>query len=215
MIIGKIDKYGLYIPYHKIIEKYGKQYIMKILKNLTIIEKNTHKKPKGTPLIVRYAYKIQQDTLIIPRIKTSIFLKYGIIDEIINLEYDNIIPIKTYKHPVIPLYEYQEQVVNYLVNQCYNEEQVINNKSICYLQMDTGLGKSRIGCALINALQCATLIVVPTIAISCQWIDECKELYPNMKIGLYNNHKSPISITEYDVIIVVINTLVKKDSEFM
>jgi len=215
MIIGKIDTYGLIIPYSDLIEKQGQTYITKILRSLTVIEKNTHKKPKGSPLIVRKAYKLQDNMLIIPRVKSHIFLKYKLVDTIVNFDYSDIINIKSYDNPIVPLYQYQEEIVKYLVNTCYTNEQVENNRSICYLQMDTGLGKSRIGCALINALKCATLIVVPTIAIACQWIDECRELYPDMSIGIYNNYKNPILLEDYDIVITVINTLVKKNNDFI
>lgn len=213
---GIINSYGLSISYDKfLIKSGGKTNANKILKSLTIVEKAGFGKPKGSPLIIKRAYIIQKGTIIFPRIKAPVFLKHGLIDSI-KIEYKNE-PRRINEHEItMPLYDYQEGIINYLINDRFSQESIEKGSAICYLQMDTGLGKSRIGCALVNKLQYPALIVVPTIAIGHQWIDEFHELYPNMTVGFYHNSdKIMVKPNTHDVTIIVVNTLNKKDSSFI
>lgn len=216
MLEGIINSNGLFIPYDKfLIRSGGKTNMNKILKSLTIVEKASFGKPKGSPLIIKRAYINQKNAIIFPRIKAYIFLKHGLIDSI-KVEYKNEPRIINSHEITIPLYEYQEEIITYLVSNQFSEESIKNNKGICYLQMDTGLGKSRIGCVLVNKLQYTALVVVPTIAIGLQWIDEFNELYPNMTVGFYHNTtKVQVTPDNYDVTVIVVNTLSKKDISFI
>jgi superfamily II DNA or RNA helicase len=210
MLEGVINSNGLYISYSDFLNKCGSmQNVKKILKTLTIVEKICTKKPKGSPLIIRHAYIIENNILIIPKIKADIFLKHNLIDNI-NINYDF-----SYNRSfdttqiTIPLYDYQEEILRYLINR-YNSSETYNK--ICYLQMDTGLGKTRIGCALINSYGYTGLVIVPTIAIGMQWIDECNEIYPNLTTSFYKNSgKNKDAI----ITVIVINTFVKKDYNFV
>lgn len=206
MLTGIINSYGLSISYEQLLNKYGeKSKLQKILKTFTVIE-NSKSKPKGSPLLVKYAYLHIKDRIIFPRIKKDIFIKHNIINDIV-IEF-NIIPRIILKHKLeIPLYDYQQNIVSHLQNNNFK-----NNEGICYLQMDTGLGKTRIGCALINAIGYAALIVVPTIAIGYQWIDEFTKLLPLTKILFYNKRSN---INDYDVVIIVVNSFHKKDVMFL
>lgn len=214
MLEGIINSYGLSIPYDKfLIRSGGRINVNKILKSLTIVEKAGFGKPKGAPLVIKYAYFNKNGHIVFPRIKAPVFLKHKLIDSI-SIEYNNE-PRTIDSHQIsMPLYDYQEDIITYLINNNFSSESINSRKGICYLQMDTGLGKSRIGCALVNKLRYPTLIVVPTIAIGDQWIDEFKELYPEMKTGFYHNIKK-ITPDIYDVIVIVVNTLTKKDISFM
>jgi superfamily II DNA or RNA helicase len=216
MLEGIINSYGISIPYDKfLIRSGGKINANKILKSLTIIEKAGFGKPKGSPLIVKQAYINKKGIITFPRIKIPIFLKHGIID-IIKIEYVNEPKIINNHIITIPLYDYQEDVISFLLKNQFSEESIKLGRAICYLQMDTGLGKSRIGCALINTIKYSALIVVPTIAIGYQWIDEINELYPTMTVGFYHN-TSKIIVTPYshDVTVIVVNTFSKKDISFI
>lgn len=216
MLEGIINSCGISIPYDKfLIKSGGKANANKILKSLTIVEKAGFGKPKGAPLVVKYAYINKKGIITFPRIKAPIFLKHKIIDSI-KTEYVNE-PRKINNYEItMPLYDYQEGIINYLLNHQFSQESINAGSGICYLQMDTGLGKSRIGCALVNKLQYPALIVVPTIAIGHQWIDEFTELYPNMPVGFYHNvSKEKVSPVTHDVTIVVVNTLNKKDADFI
>lgn len=216
MLEGVINSYGLSISYDKfLIKSGGKTNVNKILKSLTIIEKAGFGKPKGSPLIIKRAYTNQKGIIIFPRIKTPIFLKHGLIDSI-RIEYKNETRIITEHEITMPLYDYQEGIIRYLIANQFSSESIEKRNAICYLQMDTGLGKSRIGCALVNKLRYPALIVVPTIAIGLQWIDEFNELYPNMTVGFYhNNTKVRVTPDKYDASIIVVNTLSKKDISFI
>lgn len=216
MLEGIINSYGLSISYDKfLIKSGGKSNINKILKSLTIVEKAGFGKPKGSPLIIKKAYINQKGYIIFPRIKSHIFLKHGLIDSI-SIEYKNE-PRTIDEHEItIPLYDYQEGIIEYLLSNQFSDESIKKGNGICYLQMDTGLGKSRIGCALINKLRYPALIVVPTIAIGHQWIDEFYELYPSMTVGFYHNKdKLVVTPDKYDITIIVVNTLNKKDISFI
>lgn len=209
MSVGNINSYGLYIPYDKfLIRCGGKQNVKKILNSLTAIEKISYGKPKGSAIIVRHGYMYKNDQIVLPRIKSSVFLKHKIIDSISdNNDY-------TYRECILneitmPLYDYQQEILNYLLKK-YND----SSQKICYLQMDTGLGKTRVGCALVNELKCPALIVVPTIAIGYQWIDEFIELYPIMKTGFYHNN-CKIGPDKYDIVVIVVNTFCKKEPNFV
>lgn len=216
MLSGIINSYGLSIPYDKfLIKSGGRMNVNKILKSLTVVEKAGFGKPKGSPLIIRYAYINKNGVITFPRIKAPVFLKHGLIDSI-TTEYINE-PRLIKSHEIsMPLYEYQEQLINYLLNNQFSPESIKVGTGICYLQMDTGLGKSRVGCALVNKLRYPTLVVVPTIAIGHQWIDEFNELYPNMIVGFYHNtSKIKVNPIDFDVTIIVVNTLNKKDISFI
>lgn len=207
MLEGVINSYGISVSYDKfLIKSGGRENLNKILKSLTIKEKPSFGKPKGSPLVIKHAYIVQKGTIIFPRIKAPIFLKHGLIDSL-KQEYINE-PKKIKKHELLePLYEYQEDILNHLI-------EFYRNSSTFYLQMDTGLGKSRLGCALVNELQYSALIVVPTIAIGNQWIDEFNELYPDMTVGFYHNNNT-VSPETHDVTIIVVNTFNKKDPSFI
>lgn len=213
---GIINSCGLSISYNQfLIKSGGLQNANKILKSLTVIEKTSFGKPKGAPLIIKHAYYKKQNNIIFPRIKSQLFLKYKIIDSIQHNYINETRKIN--KHKItIPLYDYQEKIIEYLLTNHFSNDSITSGNATCYLQMDTGLGKSRIGCALINTLQYPALIVVPTIAIGHQWIDEFNELYPEMIIGFYHNI-SKIKITPdiCDVTIIVVNTFCKKDISFI
>ena len=103
------------------------------------------------------------------------------------------------------VFDYQAEAIEYLSEQ-----------NICYFQMDTGLGKTRVGCGLIVAKGVATLVVVPTEAIAFQWLDEIKKCFPFLRAELFRNSAKvkPTALT-HDVVVVIINTFRTKMPEFM
>jgi len=80
----------------------------------------------------------------------------------------------------LPLYDYQMEAILYATEY----DQFIKT-GVIYLQMDTGLGKTRMGVAFAQLIGMKTFIVVPTIAIRDQWIEEISNLFPNEKIGIH------------------------------
>jgi len=111
-------------------------------------------------------------------------------------------------------YSYQSAAINYLSNG------ILKERGVAYLKMDTGLGKTRVGCGIVEQFKEPTLIVVPTEAIAEQWIDEFSECYPNIVSVIYHNipkaskKKAPTPLS-HDVIVIIINTFRMKTSDFM
>ena len=134
-----------------------------------------------------------------------------------------------------PLYEYQEAAVNYLCDGPFGGAAAALGGDAAaalggvaaatlggdaYLQMDTGLGKTRVGLAVIARRREPALIVVPTDAIAHQWVDECLELYPDMQVAVYHNppkgsRRPPPSPLTHDVILIIVNTFRGKTPDFM
>lgn len=208
---------GLSISYQYLLKKCDndRNVFNKLLKKFIIKETYVHGKPKGIPLITKHSYLHVDNHIIFPRIKTSNFIKCKIIDSV-DIMYNNEPNINKKHDIIIPLYDYQEEIVNYLIKNKFNKENIENHLSICYLQMDTGLGKTRIGCALINTIGYSALIVVPTISIGYQWIEECNEIYPDIVIKMYNNAlKDKPNAYKNEITVIVVNTFYKKDISFI
>jgi superfamily II DNA or RNA helicase len=212
MVEGRINYNGLTVDYNKFVAK-DKNILRKLFKSLTIKEKPIQGRPKNIPIKYKYGYIINNNEIIFPIIYINTFLQCKLIDSFIDLR--TVFPRTINKYSIsIPLYDYQQQLLDYLISEYYNKDAIHNHKSICYLQMDTGLGKTRIGCALSNELQVPTLIVVPTIAIGHQWISEYKKMFMDIKIEFYHNNNNYSSL-KYDVLIIVVNTLSKKNPSFV
>jgi len=211
----------------------GAANMRKILSALTVTEKVGPGRPSGAPKKKRPAYEIRNGMLIIPRIKGKQFLttktREGkfLIDAIVDGKtYDTVLPEPRRLDPerlnvTTPFYSYQDAVINHL---CDEGGQFNSPDDPCsgvaYLSMDTGLGKSRVGCGVIARCGMPALIVVPTCAIAVQWIEEFTTIYPKITTTIYknppkNSKKIPPSPETHDVILIVVNTFRKKEPEFM
>ena len=84
------------------------------------------------------------------------------------------------------------------------------------LQLDTGLGKTRVGIGIMTKISAKTVVAVPTKHIAQQWIDELTKIVPELKVLLYGNQLKGLEekFIEADVVVGVFNTLREKDSEF-
>lgn len=198
----------------------------KILTALTVKEKQIRRNNSAycAPPIIRKAYK----SILYNKIKYLVFprifilkLKQYLTDIdlliepslIIQSDPDLILNNEKYISEKI-LYPYQEAAVEFLYNKA------IEQYGVLYLQMDTGLGKSRVGCAFIAKIQKRGLIVVPTKAIAEQWKIEFLEMYPNLNVNIYKNSDegklSKKQIMESaDVDIIIINTFRDKKTDFI
>ena len=116
------------------------------------------------------------------------------------------------KSPVTELAAHQKIVLNHIIKS-YNASKPIGDY---LLQMEAGLGKSRLGMSLIGKLGRRTLVIVPTQHIAEQWKDEIEYLMPNVTVSQYTNAKARrkrgIELT--DINICIINTAAKKPMEF-
>ena len=216
---------GLLVPELIMETKIG----IKELKKMIVKEKQVRRNVSvySAP-IIRKAYK----GIIIDNAKYYIFPRYFLLNilelcpdlkDSIEYQIDTTIDtIDTTKYELSPdkqLYPYQESAVEYLY------ERAQHQYGILYLQMDTGLGKSRVGCAFIAKIKGRSLIVVPTKAIAEQWWNEFTEMYPNLNINIYKNEIKPKTAVAKprpkkekpisDVDIIIINTFRDKNEEFI
>jgi len=84
-----------------------------------------------------------------------------------------------------------------------------------YMEMKTGLGKTRTACGIIQKLGVATIIVVPTLAIRDQWKAELMLVMPNIRCGFYGNAiPNAATAATHDVSLIVINTARQKPPDF-
>lgn len=105
-----------------------------------------------------------------------------------------------------PLYDYQEAVVAALAT-------ILQQQRRAYLEMGTGLGKTRTALALAARMGRPTLVVVPTLAIRTQWVEECEAILPGLRVGMYENTR-PIDPETHDVVLGIVNTVRQKPPEF-
>ena len=198
----------------------------KILTALTVKEKQIRRNNSAycAPPIIRKAYKSilynKIKYLVFPRIFILKLKQYLtdidlLIEPSLIIQRDpDLIPNNEKYISEKILYPYQEAAVEFLYNKA------IEQYGVLYLQMDTGLGKSRVGCAFIAKIQKRGLIVVPTKAIAEQWKIEFLEMYPNLNVNIYKNSDegklSKKQIMESaDVDIIIINTFRDKKTDFI
>jgi len=134
----------------------------------------------------------------VPRHNYNLLKTVNLIDT--KLKDDKVIVVKKIKRDkleqVQQLYDYQATVVDHLY-------ELYKTRSVCYLHMGTGLGKTKTTCGLIAKLCYKAIIVVPTIALAGQWIVDCNEMYPNLRIVRYT---STTIVPSHDILVCVINT---------
>jgi superfamily II DNA or RNA helicase len=198
----------------------------KILTTLTVKEKQIRRNNSAycAPPIIRKAYKSilynKIKYLVFPRIFILKLKQYLpdldlLIEPSLIIQSDpDLIPNNEKYISEKILYPYQEAAVDFLYNKA------IEQYGVLYLQMDTGLGKSRVGCAFIAKIQKRGLIIVPTKAIAEQWKIEFLEMYPNLNVNIYKNSDegklSKKQIMESaDVDIIIINTFRDKKTDFI
>lgn len=235
-LFAEAGRLGLAIPLAEFRARLGGEpNLRKILNALTVVEKVHAGKPRGMARITRHAYNVVRElgveTLYIPRIKGPLFLRatnsqrQPLLDGIRAAA--DALPAPRRLDPArcaleAPLYSYQEAAIEHLCGEegPLGPAAIAQCRGVAYLQMDTGLGKTRVGCALIARLGEPALIVVPTEAIGDQWLDEFAEILPEMKVALYHNppkssRKVPPGPRTHDAIVIIVNTFRDKKPDFM
>jgi hypothetical protein len=235
-VVAEAGRRGLAIPLVAFRNRLGGQdALLKVLRALTVTEKVHPGKPRGMGRIQRKAYTIDRaagrEMLYIPRLKGQTLLRgktksgQPLLDSIISapdaLRAPRSLAVERCEI-VEPLFDYQESVVNHLCGASgpLGAAAIAANRGTVYMQMGTGLGKSRLGAAVLARLGWPGLVVVPTQSIGDQWIDEFKLVYPLMKVAFYHNPKKGSkkpgpSPADFDVIVVIINTFREKDPDFL
>ena len=228
MISATYGKYGFMLDdeeFKTVVKNKYKSYLNK----LCVTEIPQPGMPNILSRVTRKAYKIEihenKKYLIIPKIKgldllnvksnNGLSLIKEIKESFFNVKLQAPRKIDESKFETKEsFYNYQSAAINYLSNG------ILKEKGVAYLKMDTGLGKTRVGCGIVEQFKEPTLIVVPTEAIAEQWIDEFSECYPNIKSVIYHNipkaskKKAPTPLS-HDVIVIIINTFRMKTSDFM
>ncbi len=103
----------------------------------------------------------------------------------------------------IPLYDYQESIEERAM-------QALNEGSLSYfLVLATGMGKTRIALSILSHLSQRALIVVPTVNLAQQWLDEVRDLLPMSRAGI-----GAAKSESMDICICVINTARSRDEPF-
>jgi hypothetical protein len=123
--------------------------------------------------------------------------------------------------PEEPLYAYQEAALDFLCGPggpLGGAGGPLGGDA--YLQMDTGLGKTRVGCGVVARRAEPALVVVPTEAIAHQWVDEFAESYPLLRVGVYRNppkgsRRAPPGPASHDAVLVIVNTFRAKGPDFL
>lgn len=105
---------------------------------------------------------------------------------------------------------HQRCVINKLIN-IYNKETPSHGEVL--LQMDTGMGKTRVACYMINKIGLKSVVIVPTKHIAHQWQTETQKLYKdNIVVNIYNNSQG--DHPKGDIVIIIINTARNKNVTF-
>jgi hypothetical protein len=244
-VYAEVGRRGLLIPLAAFRARVGGEGpLRRILSALSVAEKVHAGRPRGMARTVRHAYIVDRDraggrvaeTLCIPRLKGPPFLRARtrggrpLLDGIREapaggtnapLPLPREVP-EARRAAEEPLYEYQEAAVDFLCGEDgpLGPRRVAEHQGVAYLQMDTGLGKSRVGLAVIARRGEPGLVVAPTDAIAQQWVDEAREIYPGLVAEIYRNppkgsRRRPPGPVTHDLVVVIVNTFRDKTPDFM
>jgi superfamily II DNA or RNA helicase len=106
---------------------------------------------------------------------------------------------------LVDLEEYQEIVVKWLLENIYTEHKIALGTASCIFVMDTGLGKSFIGCKLIEKFKQKTLIVIPNKSNIGGWKSAIEMYLPDLVIGEYHSGCQK----DGQVVIMTIDSVIK------
>lgn len=107
------------------------------------------------------------------------------------------------------LLDYQVEMVN-MVTASDNEWHP--SKSLSYVCMPTGSGKTILGCGLIAERRKSTLVVVPAGEIAEQWINDLRSTLPKLRVGkLTTDVIKRDQLKNLDVAVGIVNTVRELD----
>lgn len=225
LLTGTLTKRGLRIPTAQFQTKLGgrRQY-SRFLRALTVIEKPQGGRSKFMARKRRTAYKNVRENRVsmiyLPRTKALGLA--GILDEVV------VVPELAEKYeavrslpdeaciPSMPLYDYQQAAVDYL---CEEGGPLGAETGTAYVQMGTGIGKSRFAMAVAARIGGPAFVVVPTKMIRTQWLEEFAEVFPELTCASYanppkNSRKIAPTAQTHDFVIGIVNTVRAKKPGF-
>lgn len=212
-IIAEYTSKGLAIPYAAFCRRVGGSAgLAKLLKKFTVTARPQHGCPRGVAPIVRRAFAREGDTLYLPRAHGPTLVDSKLLDGVRPI-HTSPLRVLDEMEPLEPLYPYQEAAVRFCLER-------LARVGVVNLQMDTGLGKSRVGLAIAVSRRSAALVVVPTEAIAHQWLEEAEELFPELRRALYHNppkgsRRPAPSPSTHDLVVIIVNTFREKAPEFV
>jgi len=120
--------------------------------------------------------------------------------------------------PAQRLYAYQEAAANYLCSAA-GPFGAAGAAGVAYVQMGTGMGKTRFSMAVAARGRGPVFVVVPTEAIRLQWMDEFAKVFPELSVAAYanppkNGKRAAPSPATHDVVIGIVNTVRAKTAGF-
>lgn len=181
--------------------------LKKIISKLTVKEKAAPGRPKHFGLKICRCVIKDKGYVCVPKAQYQLLIDMKLLDDYV-IKYPVVRKIDNIMIEEKDFFDYQIAAVNH-VNQLYETQ------NHAYLEMETGLGKTRTGCGIIATVGEPTLVVCPTDAIATQWIDEFGQVFTDKTISMYKNTmKNPPTPETHDVIVIIINTLRKKPPGF-
>ncbi len=197
----------------------GRAKLKKIEEMFTVREHPQPGRPSAFGLKVVTAFTRSGDTLCFPHAAAPLFVKHRVLTGFeTRLREPTAAPLRALDpqacEPATPLYPYQTAAVKYICD-------VLGRAppAATYIKMGTGLGKTRVGCAVAAAVGNPVLVVVPTKHIRGQWVDEFNEFLPGLRVAVYDNSMLKLKRgapgpQTHDVIIAIVNTVAKKEPKF-
>jgi hypothetical protein len=199
----------------------GRAGLAKLLRPLTVREIPAPGRPRGMALATRSAFRrIRGDggpALLFPRCKGPALSR--LLDS--RLAAPSLLAAwAAIRHvpperlaPAQPLYAYQEAAVAHLSARWAEAPDA-------FLQMQTGLGKTRVGLAAAARVGGPAFVVVPTLALRVQWLEEAAALYPGLRCGSFASpstrgpSRAPAGPAEFDLVVGIQNTSMKQGPAF-
>ncbi|MDE2101543.1 MAG: DEAD/DEAH box helicase family protein [Patescibacteria group bacterium] len=231
--IAFVGPYGMRVARDAFAARCGDRLFAKILASLTVKERPQRGRKKMYAVKVRRAYYVENRPgpgstnrtpfLFLPRIKADPLRRAGLVSKVVA---DRLVEPRALSEeaaafaPPDELFGYQTAAITHVCDRLFSPARRAAHLSTAYVNMGTGLGKTRTAVGVICRMRVATVVVVPTIGIGEQWLDEFQESCPGMRCAMYRHASKGGRIPEttaqtHDVVVCVINTFHTKDDAFM
>lgn len=229
-ITGTVTARGLRIPIDALTARLGgRRGYLKFLATLTVVEKPQPGRPKAYARAQRSAHRADPDApghVLVPRVKAPALLGRvlgAVRHDPAAAEARRLgggvreIPARAWA-PAQAFYDYQMAAADHLCDPG-GPLAPVGGTGGAYIQMGTGLGKTRLAMAVAARGRGPVFVVVPTDGIRVQWVDEFRAVYPDLKVAAYDNppkksrRVAPTAAT-HDVVVGIVNTVRKKPGGF-
>jgi len=218
-LVGTITPMGLMVDLDLLIARLGgRKTLAAFLRKLTVVETPQPGRPKSFARKKRTGFRYVGRRLCLPRVKAPVLFGrvLGRLATEPMARPREVPPDRWWLK--VPFYVYQEAAAEYVCRPLGPLGP--GGGGSAYVEMGTGMGKSRFAMAV--AARCAgpVFVVVPTKIIRVQWLEEFAEVFPHLRCGSYvnppkNSKKIPPGPDTHDVVVGIVNTVrVKKPGFF-